>query len=400
MKKRWASLSVSGLTALTLLLAGVDAASAFTPGPGNQFNIRFDQTSPTAIPDVADGTIALGAAIPAKPGVFRVSSFAADGIAFSVTGLVFNTNTMVLAGVTTGSVVSGGDLHVFQLTLATASASWTLVYTDKKAHTKETTGGTYTPSAVPPVSLYDNFSAPVINPAKWSGGEYAVPGGIMTESIRVIQQNALRLASRRYGGTDSDNGADFSGLRLDFIHPESVTAIRAQVQVMSFQATGCASNSGASTYTGMDFGGFFFNTGTPTPGDGTNDVLAVIDVFRTSDSTDAKKVLQIVGNVLLCTSQDCTSTTPLGGSPVSLGTVNLGVPVRLFIAWDKTNKQFLFQRANDVMVAVPYSVPDGQGPGINQKRFQSFGFVANCTSTPRPQGLMDILVRQVETNAH
>jgi len=400
MKKRSASLSVSGLAALTLLLAGVDAAAAFTTG--NQFNIQFDQTIPTPIQDIADGTIALGAAIPAKPGVFRVSSFSAAGAVFSVGGLVFNTNTtpMLLSGVTTALATSGKDVHVYQLKLSTTSASWTLVDADKKTHTTQTTQGTYTSSTVPPVSLYDNFSALVINPDKWSGGEYAVPGGIMTEAIRVIQQGALRLASRRYGGTDSDNGADFSGLRLDFADPRSVTAIRAQVQVMSFQARGCASNSSASTYTGMDFGGFFFNSGTPTPGDATDDVLAVINVFRTSDSKDPPKVLQIVGNVLHCTSQDCTSTTPLGGSPVSLGTVNLGVPVRLFIAWDKANHQFLFQRANDVMVAVPYSVSDSADPGINQKRFQSFGFVANCTTTPRPQGLMDILVRQVEINAH
>jgi hypothetical protein len=75
------------------------------------------------------------------------------------------------------------------------------------------------------------------------------------------------------------------------------------------------------------------------------------------------------------------------------------VPVRLFIAWDQANKQFLFQRGVDAMIAVPYTVSDSAAPGITQKRFQSFGFVANCTATPRPAALMDVLVRHVETNS-
>jgi hypothetical protein len=84
---------------------------------------------------------------------------------------------------------------------------------------------------------------------------------------------------------------------------------------------------------------------------------------------------------------------------VSLGKVSVGVPVRLFVAWDQAHKQFLFQRDNNVMVGVPYTVSDSAAPGIAQKRLQSFGFVANCTAGPRPEALMDVLFHHVETNA-
>ncbi len=404
MKKRFVSVSVMVVTALTLLLAGVDVASGFTTG--NEVNIQFDETSPASMAGVANGTFTLGAAVTGHPGVFHVATFSVSlkttcadcGVVFSAAGLLFNANTLDLSGTATGlHVGSGGGVHTDSLKLAATAATWTLVDTKVQTGAKQIFQGTYTLSAVPVVSLYDDFTVPPINPGKWFGDQFTGGDGRVTEGVRMVQGSGLRLFSRTYGGTGSDTGTAFGGFRLAFVNPDAIHAIRAIVQVLNFESTGCGGNPSA-TYAAALVGGFFFNTGTPTPGDATGDVHADVSVFRVSNSTDAPKVLEIIGNVVQCTNQSCLGATPLPGSPVSLGKVGVGVPVRLFVAWDQAKKQFLFQRGANVVVAVPYTVSDGAQPGVAFKRLDSMAFVANCTTSPRPEALMDIRFDHVEIN--
>jgi hypothetical protein len=391
--------------ALSVGAGGVALGAVLTPG--NEVNLQFNETSPTATPDAANGTITLGGAVIGKPGVFHTATFSATivssgiGIVFNPTELQFNSNTLILTGSAAGVYVgAGGGTHTVRLQVT--GNNWTFTDTNVTTGKKQVSQGTYTAAVVPGVALYDNFSAPLINPDKWSGGEYAANGGVLAEGIRGIQvvgiqPTALRLLSRRYAGTESDSGTGFTNMRLDFAHPTLVTAIRAKVQVTNVHVTGCAGNP-APSFTGAQIGGFFFNTGTPTPGNATGDVQAVVDVRRSSNSTDAASLLQISANVIQCTSSDCTSFSQLPGSPVSLGKVGLGAPVRLFVAWDQPNKRFLFQRATSAMVTIPYTVSDASGPGNTDKRLQTFAFVANCTTAPRPQALMDVQFAHVEVN--
>lgn len=402
MNKQYALMVRMVVTAFTLAVGAGGVALGAVLTPGNEVNIQFNETSPTATPDVANGTIALGGAVIGKPGVFRITSFSATivtsgiGIVFNPTELEFNSNTLMLSGSAAGVYVgAGGGTHTASLKVT--GNNWTFTDTAVSSGKKQVSQGTYTAAAVPGVALYDDFSAPLINPDKWSGGEFAANGGILAEGFRGIQLTALRLLSRRYAGTGSDSGTGFSNMRLDFTNPNLVSAIRAKVQVTNFHVTGCAGNTSPS-FTGAQIGGFFFNTGTPTPGNATGDVQAVMDVLRFSNSTDAASLLQISASVIQCTSADCTSFNQLPGSPVNLGKVGVGVPVRLFVAWDQPNKQFLFQRGTNAMVAVPYAVSDASGPGNTEKRLQTFAFVANCTTAPRPQALMDVNFDHVEVN--
>ena len=103
-------------------------------------------------------------------------------------------------------------------------------------------------------------------------------------------------------------------------------------------------------------------------------------------------------DVVQCTDPSCLSFTFLLPTPVSLGTVHTGVPVRLFVRWDQAGHQFIFQRDNNVMVLVPYSVPDTSEPGVQFKRLDAAHFVANCTSTPRPASMIDVRFDHVEVN--
>ena len=396
MKNKAMSICIGAIAAFALLLA--EANVAFGLAPGDEINIQFNETSPPP-PDTANGTFTLGAAVSGHPGVFHIASFAvtcADcgaGILFNPTSLTFDSNTSILSGTAAGTyVATGGGVFTDTLKLPTTGATFTLIITKVSNGAKQTFTGTYTIAAVPTVSLYDDFTAPLIDPTRWYGAEAS---GMVTEAVRLIQGGSLRLFSRSYGATDSDTGATFSALRLAFSNPNPIHAIRAKVQVTNFQSVGCPGNT-TPTFPAAEIAGFFFNTGTPTPGDATGDVHVELDVLRLSNSTNPPGVLEVVGAVVLCQDAPCLTATHLPGSPVNVGKTHVGVPVRLFLAWDQPNKRFLFQSGNSAIVAVPYTVSDSSPPAVAFKRLDSRANVANCTTTPRPHAMLDVLFDHVE----
>jgi hypothetical protein len=210
MKKQRVSAFALVVTVLTLSLSGGNIAFGLTSG--DEVNIEFGQPVPTPIPQpqsqgVANGTITLGAAIAGKPGVFRVSTFGVTivdsgiGIVFNPANLLFDTNARLLSGSAGGMYVSSGaGTHTLGLTVS--GNNWT--FTDTKVSTgiKQVSKGTYFATAAPAVALYDDFSAPLINPDKWFGDEGSGGGGKLAEVVRLVQTNGLRLFSRSNGAAD------------------------------------------------------------------------------------------------------------------------------------------------------------------------------------------------------
>ena len=92
--------------------------------------------------------------------------------------------------------------------------------------------------------LYDDFSTPDIDPAKWAGGEF---GGVGREAVRLSSNGQLHLTYRSYGLTNSDTGASAGFLTLNFINPAAVTTIQATVRVDRIQSTGCTTPNSATT---------------------------------------------------------------------------------------------------------------------------------------------------------
>jgi hypothetical protein len=241
---------------------------------------------------------------------------------------------------------------------------------------------------------YDDFNATHIDPDKWFGVE---PGGPGTEAIRQIQDNWLRLVSRSYGKTDSDSGRLPSELLLIVPNPAAITAIQATVQVTDVVATGCPGNP-KSTETFAIFGGFFFNTDTPTPGSWVNDVQAGIRIFRGSDSTDPPDVLRVQSLVFRCADeQSCDAKLHFQ----DLGPVKRGQMARLRVQWDRENHRFSFQRDDDPEVLAPYTVSDTAPPSNRtdaHKALSVIHAVANCTARPRPVTFTDAWFDDVMVN--
>ncbi len=238
--------------------------------------------------------------------------------------------------------------------------------------------------------LYDDFSNPLIDPAKWVGGEIFGTG---RETIRVISGGQLHLSYRSYGSTASDTGNQSGFLNLFFINPATITTIRATARVNSFQATGCSTPGSFATGVRAEIHGRFFNTGTPTLGSSLGDVFAHIYLLKLSNEGS----VQVLADVGQCSNAFCSQGNILGIQ--SLGSVSLGTTTTLLMQWDQPNHRFIFQRDDQPLAFIPYAVSDTAPPSLQFKILDVNNFVANCTATPRPVGFLDVFYDNVYLNS-
>jgi hypothetical protein len=261
--------------------------------------------------------------------------------------------------------------------------------------------------ALEPLKLYDNFEQAPINSDKWFGSQFEAPprfGGSFLELVRKTtpEEHHLRILSRSFGDTRFTGGTSLSLFRLGFTHPDTITAIRSRVQVRNVESTGCpASLNPIPTVATAQIFGFFFNTIATVPGNGTNDVIAGVQLQRRSDSTDPPDILEISYSVNLCLDPDCVGISPLGGGV--LGTVKTGEWVRLLLQWDRLKHRFIFQRDRETPGVVRYqegglSFSDAAAPGIQLKTLGADHFIPTCATDLRPVGMVDALFDNVFVN--
>jgi hypothetical protein len=228
---------------------------------------------------------------------------------------------------------------------------------------------------------YDDFSAPsgLIKPARWLGFEVS---GLGTETLRAVESGALHLFLRGYGNTTSDSKRTTSSQGLMLAkNPNTITAIQADVQVNTVQASDCAANPyPKSTAADVILQGNFFNAGIPSPTSGqTDDVVAQIYIGRSA--IDAAGILQVQAQVFHCTNPTCSTNTTIGVVQ-SLGTTVVAQVETLLMQWDKTNHRFLFQRGSNPQTEVDYGgiVTDAAAPNLPLMQVRAFTGVENCTS--------------------
>jgi hypothetical protein len=233
--------------------------------------------------------------------------------------------------------------------------------------------------AVEAYSTYDNFpgSGP-IDATKWSTWERG----------RKLVGGALNMFQREWGGTASDTGAQAVSWGEDLASPGRITQLKALIKVNAFDTNACAANTTANGFVRARFVSTFFNTGNPTSGNFTGDVLAQARVGRFSNSADPAGTLRVQGVLNLCTTSDCNQALTLG--VVDLGTATIGQNVDLSMEWVKSLKKFIFRRDSNTIVAeIPYTVSDSAGPA---RPLQSIGLrvdTPNCATGPRTTGFID-----------
>ncbi len=244
--------------------------------------------------------------------------------------------------------------------------------------------------ALEPFALYDDFTATVLNPVKWYGGEFFGRG---TEALRMVQTGKLCMLYRSWANRGSNSGTRPSALSLALLHKASlITELKATVRVTSSTAVNCVANTAAGgARAGLQ--GSFFNTDTAQPGASSDDMRAGIAVFS---SVTEPGILHVRSFVYQCHDTACLITTTLDSD--DLGTVSVNTDVTLQLQWDPANNKFLFQRDALAPISSIYTGPDSEKPGFGFKTLEIVGFPENCIANPRPQTFMDATFDNVQVN--
>ncbi len=249
------------------------------------------------------------------------------------------------------------------------------------------------------LGLYDDFSTKFIDPDKWLVlQDCGDASRAYRECVLETKGGQLRQENRTYGNTDSNSGGNFSGVFLHFANPSTITAIKTDVVVKDFLASGCQNNAGLTGQTRARLFGSFFNTDTPTAGSFVNDVTASINLERQSSFTDPKNTLRVTAFAGVCSDASCSVGPSLGF--LNLGTVSKGETVSLTIIWEQANHRFKFTVSKptppqDVTDFISYTVSDTAPSGANLKFVAVNNFSPNCTATPRPVAYMEALFDNV-----
>ena len=215
---------------------------------------------------------------------------------------------------------------------------------------------------------YDTFDQQWLNPTKWLATGPFCRG---LECVREIQNGHLRLEVRSFGATDSNSGLQSSESELDFANPNAISSITADVVLRSFSGTGCSTNNTEGTFTRVQIGGYYFNTGT---GDSADDVTSLL--ILSVDTTDPKTVK--VSAFWYVSGQ---------GGWTDIDSYPIGTPLTGTLAWDKANHQFIAvvkargEPGPGKEVMLPYSISDTT-PAVSPRRtIDAVVWSSNCTST-------------------
>ena len=220
--------------------------------------------------------------------------------------------------------------------------------------------------------LFDDFSLPFIRGDRWKTDQPESGDGSGLETLRLVSNGALLLVHRVAGGQLLDLGSHISAARLYF-NPSTVRALKFDVTVLSMTATGCS-------VPGSNFTDVEARMWTQLFRNGALEVQASVGVVRTSMANEMRAIGGVNG---------------LGLSGVDLGPVAVGTPLTLRLSWDPANNRVDFQRNNDPVQSVTYTVDDSMSISSPFVLMEAVGFVANCTVGARPSGVVSALFDNV-----
>ena len=206
------------------------------------------------------------------------------------------------------------------------------------------------------------------------------------DCVREVRDEHLRLATRAYGGRNTDNGIEFSGSGLGFPLPDPINTLEIRFKVRSFSGAGCPTNTDEAHSQQLLFGSFF----TSGSGDPSDDVVAYFAVEGNVPATSL-----FVHGFMSSQNQFFNN--------VDLGTLEIGEPATATLRWDRANKTFWVRvvktRTIPLVVeqAMPYSQADNLPPSQPFKRLQVGTFTPNCT-TARNFTAMESAIDNVRVN--
>ena len=226
-----------------------------------------------------------------------------------------------------------------------------------------------------PFVLYDDFNSEFLDLAKWSGTERRDSGITILEYVRELHGGRLHMKGRAFGSMDPVQGTRAGDVNSVFGYMTQFKTLQVSVKVNDVEVTGCPGFNLTPTSSRARLLGFFFKAG---PGTGRiDDVLAQIRIQRASDSLDRSGVVQVFGDIVVCSNSDCSSGQTIASE--MLGKLMLGQWADIQINWDKRNKNFMFKLNRQPLVVLSYgSVPDYDPPSSPYQAVGVSNRIANC----------------------
>lgn len=222
-------------------------------------------------------------------------------------------------------------------------------------------------------TLFDDFSLPGLRGDRWRTDQPESGEGSGLETLRLISNGAALLTHRVVGGRQSDIGSHVSAARMYF-NTSPGGGVKFDLTVLSMTATGCS-------VAGSNFTDAEARIWTQLFHNGGVDASASIGVIRLSTSNE----LRVIGGVV-------------GIGSVDLGPVTVGSPLTLRMSWDPANNRVDFQRNNEPVQSVLYTVDDSDPIASPFVLVEAVGFVANCTVGARPTAIVSALFDNIFIN--
>ena len=226
-------------------------------------------------------------------------------------------------------------------------------------------------------TLYDDFSAPQLDPRKWRADQPLSGSGAGLELVRQISDGSLQLQHRVLGGQTDSTGTQASTNRLIFRTPYTA-AVQFPVIVTNAAVAGCSVVTAPPADIEVRSFASFFN-------DRSGDVGATILISQSSAGTGLKAAGFVSGH----------------GSffgTVDLGSVDVGAIVTLRMSWDRVNHKVDFQKDADPTQSITYTLDDTRPPTSPFAALEVAGFVGNCADGSQPFGDMTALIGNVLVN--
>jgi hypothetical protein len=236
-------------------------------------------------------------------------------------------------------------------------------------------------------TLYDDFSAGRLDPAKWVGF-----GGdpYWLDLSRLPSKGEMDFHGVGYAPTTNNTSAYGGAWGIAVTAPESVNGVSYSFSVKKIVTVACK-NSTQPAATSTDFEGSFFNAS-----DGSSIVgdveLSVAAVQHNTDGQNAP--LSVIANAWECADKNCTRSDLFNQT---IGTVSRGVSNTASIAWDKANHQFVFN-LNGNQTIIGYAVSDASPAFFPYKGFDIQRYVPYCKANNRPYTSIDAALGPVYVN--
>lgn len=219
--------------------------------------------------------------------------------------------------------------------------------------------------------LYDNFSAPNIDPSRWYT-VYSCDAKTTLECVRQVQNGSLHLRARAYGDRTSNAGTEYGPAEFAMVD-SAATDVAVELTVLHIDTSPCVTSPGAGTFGQTILYGNFFNDGSGTT---SGDTTALLVLDRVAG--DPPNVVQ------------ASATVQYQGvflDWITIGSLNLGERVRIELKWDKSNHQFLaslYRPAYNTtaQIALPYPSSDSAPAAFPEKALGVRAFPQNCTGEP------------------